>query len=57
MNGRAAGTRAGTGGLVNTGRSLRLGEGFRGRLDELRIYDRALTAAELRADMAAPTKR
>ena len=57
MNGRAAGTRARTGGLGNTGRSLRLGEGFRGRLDELRIYDRVLTAAELRADMAAPTKR
>ena len=27
-------------------------EWFRGRLDEIRVYDRALTAAQIQADMA-----
>jgi hypothetical protein len=31
---------------------VRLGARFRGRLDELRIYDRALTAVEIRSDLA-----
>ena len=51
VDGRPAGTRSHSGPLRGS-RTLRLGEGFRGRLDELRIYDRALSAAELRADMA-----
>ena len=30
------------------------GEFFAGRIDEIRVYNRALTAAEIQADMAAP---
>jgi hypothetical protein len=48
-------------GPLGTGRGpLRLGgnavwgEFFRGRLDELRLYARALTRAQLRADAARP---
>ena len=51
----AAGTRAYTGTLRGS-RTLRLGDGFRGRLDELRIYDRALTAAQIQADMKRAVK-
>ena len=50
VDGRLAGTRAYTGALGGS-RTLHLGERFRGRLDELRIYDRALTAAQIQADM------
>jgi hypothetical protein len=53
VNGYAAGSRAYAGTLRGS-RTLRLGQGFRGRLDELRIYDRALSAAEIRADLARP---
>jgi hypothetical protein len=45
VNGRLRGRRAQSGALG--GGSVRLGQGFRGRLDELRIYDRALTATEI----------
>jgi hypothetical protein len=51
VDGYAAGTRAYTGTLRGS-RTLRLGDGFRGRLDELRIYDRALSSAQIKADMA-----
>jgi hypothetical protein len=40
--------------LLSIGGSSVWGEWFAGRLDELRIYNRALTAAEIVADMAAP---
>ncbi len=40
--------------LLSIGGSSVWGEWFAGRLDELRIYNRALTAAEIQADMAAP---
>ena len=55
VDGRPAGTRAYSG-TLGGGSTLRIGDGFRGRLDELRLYDRALTAAELRADMGNAVK-
>jgi hypothetical protein len=42
-----------TGALRIGGNSV-WGEYFQGRIDEVRIYNRALTAAEIQADMAAP---
>jgi hypothetical protein len=54
VDGRPAGTRAYAGALGG-GSTLRIGDGYRGRLDELRLYDRALTAAEIGADMRRPT--
>ncbi len=48
VNGRLAGTRKRSGKL-STGTVVRLGTGgFRGRIDELRVYDRALPAAQLK---------
>ena len=47
LDGRLVGTRKSGLKLGNSG--LRIG-GFRGRLDDLRVYDRALTAAEVRQD-------
>ena len=55
VDGRPAGTRAYSG-TLGGGSTLRIGDGFRGRLDELRLYDRALTAAEIRADMGNAVK-
>ena len=58
VNGVQAGTRAQTGTLLTSTQALRFGgnavwpEWFRGRLDEIRVYDRALTAAQIQADMA-----
>ena len=49
-----------SGTLVNSAGALRFGgnnvwaEWFTGRLDEIRIYNRALTQAELQTDMATP---
>jgi glucose/arabinose dehydrogenase len=60
VNGSQVASRAVTGLLANGAGPLRFGgngvwaEWFAGRLDELRVYDRALTQAELQADMAAP---
>src|SRR4029079_5280514 len=57
INGTQVGTRAVTGTLPNSTGALRFGgntvwsEWFAGRLDEIRIYDRALTQAEVQADM------
>jgi hypothetical protein len=51
-------TRAQTGSLLAGTQPLRFGgtavwaEWFQGRLDEIRVYDRALTAAQIQADMA-----
>jgi hypothetical protein len=59
VNGLQVGTRAVSGALVTSTGALRIGgnavwgEFFRGRLDEIRIYNRALTAAEIQADMNA----
>ena len=43
-----------TGALRFGGNAVWAGEFFSGRLDELRVYDRALTAAEVAADMTRP---
>ena len=53
-------TRAQTGALATSDGPLRFGgntvwgEWFAGRLDELRVYNRALTAAEVAADVTRP---
>ena len=52
--GRTPGTMfVSTGDLLIGGNSV-WGEFFTGLIDELRVYDRPLTAAEIQADMAAP---
>jgi fibronectin type 3 domain-containing protein len=60
VNGTLAGTKAATGTLISTTQPLRFGgngvwsEWFEGSLDEIRVYDRALSATELQADMTRP---
>ena len=60
LNGVAAGTRATTGTLAQSNSPLRIGgnavwgEYFQGRLDDVRVYNRALTASEILADMGTP---
>ena len=59
LNGTLAATKATTGAMPNTANPLHIGgntvwgEYFSGLIDEVRIYNRALTAAELTADMNA----
>jgi hypothetical protein len=60
VNGTQVSSRAVSGAMRVTGQSLRIGgnaiwsEWFAGRIDEVRVYDRALSAAQIQADMAAP---
>ena len=60
VNGVAVGSRATTGSLVQSTSPLRIGgngvwgEYFQGRLDDVRVYNRALTASEIVVDMATP---
>ena len=60
VNGAQVSTRAVTGAAVVTSRALRIGgnsvwgEYFRGVIDEVRIYNRALAAAEIQTDMNTP---
>ena len=60
VNGNQVASRALAGTLPNSAGVLRFGgngvwsEWFAGRLDEIRIYDRALTQAELQSDMTKP---
>jgi hypothetical protein len=60
VNGTQVASRAVGGTLVNSMGALRFGgngvwsEWFAGRLDEIRVYDRALTQAELQGDMTKP---
>jgi hypothetical protein len=60
VNGTQVATAPGTGILETNTKPLRIGgnspygEFFTGRIDEVRIYNRALTAAEIQSDMAAP---
>jgi hydrogenase maturation factor HypE len=60
VNGVQAGTRAVSGSLAASTGALRIGgnavwgEYFSGRIDEVRIYNRALSAAEIQADMNQP---
>jgi glucose/arabinose dehydrogenase len=59
VNGALVTTKATTGAMPNTANPLRIGgnavwgEYFSGLIDEVRVYNRALTEAELKADMAA----
>jgi hypothetical protein len=60
MNGTQVGTRALTGSIRASTGVLRIGgnniwsEWFAGLIDEVRIYNRALTAAEIQTDMTTP---
>lgn len=60
VNGTEVGSRAATGNLVSTNNALRIGgnavwgEYFQGRIDEVRVYNRALSAAEILSDRDAP---
>jgi hypothetical protein len=60
VNGTQVATRAQTGPITTSTGVLRIGgnavwsEFFQGLIDEVRIYSRALTAAEIQADMATP---
>jgi len=61
QNGEQVGSRALTGAITTSSLPLTIGgnaawgEHFAGRIDEVRLYNRALTAAEIAADMAGPT--
>ena len=60
VNGDEVGSRAVPGSLVKTRRPLRIGgngiwgEYFEGLIDDVRVYNRALSASEIRIDMATP---
>jgi PKD repeat protein len=60
VDGALAGTKAATGPLAGGSYPLRFGgnavwkQWFKGRLDEVRIYDRALSPAQLHTDMTTP---
>jgi glucose/arabinose dehydrogenase/PKD repeat protein len=60
VNGVQVGSRAVTGSLLISNGALRIGgnaiwdEFFQGRIDEVRIYNRALTATEIQSDMNTP---
>ena len=62
VNGVQVGTRSVSGALLTSTGALRLGgnsiwgEYFQGRLDDIRIYNRALSAAQIQADMASPVQ-
>jgi hypothetical protein len=59
VNGVQASSRATNGSIVTSAGPLRFGgnsvwgEWFAGRLDEIRVYSRALTATEIQTDMAS----
>ena len=63
VNGALAGTRAAKGTIAGGAYPLRFGgnavwkEWFKGRLDEIRVYDRALTPAQIEADMSDADQR
>jgi hypothetical protein len=60
INGAEVSTVAASGSIIQSSNSLRIGgngvwgEYFAGLIDEVRVYDRALTATEIQADMATP---
>jgi hypothetical protein len=60
VNGTLVASRAHAGSIVTSTRALRFGgntiwsEYFQGRLDEIRLYNRALSPAEIQIDMNAP---
>ena len=61
VNGTQASTQARTGSIATSTGPLRIGgnaswasEFLTGRIDEVRVYNRALTAAQIATDMTAP---
>jgi hypothetical protein len=60
VNGALVGDVALTGNIATSTTPLRIGgntvwgEWFQGLIDEVRVYNRALTAAEIQADMTTP---
>src|SRR2546427_4356918 len=62
VNGAQVASQAGSGAIATASGGLRVGGNsvgggdFPGRLDEVRIYNRALTAAEIQADMNTPPR-
>ena len=60
VNGSQVASKAATGLIQNNSNPLRIGgnvpygQYFQGRIDEVRVYDRALSAAEIQADMFTP---
>jgi fibronectin type 3 domain-containing protein len=58
VNGTQVGTQAASGSITTSTGALRIGgnniwsEWFQGRIDEVRVYNRALSATEIQADMA-----
>jgi hydrogenase maturation factor HypE len=60
VNGVQVSSRAVSGAVAATAGALRIGgnsiwgEYFRGQIDEVRIYNRPLTAAEIQTDMSTP---
>ncbi|HSC92403.1 MAG TPA: LamG-like jellyroll fold domain-containing protein [Gaiellaceae bacterium] len=60
VNGTLAGTTLRTGSIATSTGALRIGgntiwsEWFSGRIDEMRVYNRALTQAEIQTDMTTP---
>jgi hypothetical protein len=64
VNGVLVSTVAGTGGINQANGALRIGgnasstgEFFQGLIDEVRVYNRALSAAEIATDMITPIVR
>jgi len=62
VNGSLSGTTALSGPIATSTSALRIGgnavwgEYFKGSLDEVRIYNRALSASEIQADMTTPVQ-
>jgi hypothetical protein len=62
VNGTQVATRALTGSLAASTEALSIGgnavwgEWFQGRIDEVRVYSRVLTAADIQADMTRPVQ-
>jgi hypothetical protein len=62
VNGVQAGSRGQTGNILPSTRALRIGgnavwgEYFNGVIDDVRVYNRALTAAEIQGDMNRPVR-
>jgi hypothetical protein len=62
VNGQLVATRAQSGSIVTSSSPLRIGgnsvfgEYFVGLIDDVRVYNRALTASEIQTDMASPVQ-
>jgi hypothetical protein len=60
VNGTQVASRSVSGAIRTSSRALRIGgntvwgEYFAGRIDEVRIYNRALSASQIQADMTTP---